>query len=83
MECATAALALDPGHAKSLYRRGKAYEGLRDADRAEADFRKALEVEPGNGDVKAALRGLKPLQEEQRRASSALFSKMLGGGGAA
>ena len=50
--CATAALELDPGCAKALYRRGEARCELRDAAGARADAKALLEVEP-NGAPRA------------------------------
>lgn len=33
---------------KALFRRGKAYEGLGDAENALADFKRVVELEPNN-----------------------------------
>jgi len=44
---------------KGFFRRGWAYLELNDLDNAEADFKRCLEFEPDNADVKAKLAELK------------------------
>ncbi|KAA3466535.1 peptidyl-prolyl cis-trans isomerase FKBP62-like [Gossypium australe] len=52
-------LKLDSGNVKALYRRAQAYIQLVDLDLAEADIKKALEIDPDNRDVKLEYRVLK------------------------
>lgn len=40
---------------KALFRRAKAHEGLGDADAAQADFRRVLELQPSNADAQEQL----------------------------
>ena len=73
-----AALALQPGSAKALYRLGRAHAALGQDDSARAALLKAQKADPADAAVRAALR---ELDEEDRRkaaASSKLFSGLFG-----
>jgi cytochrome c-type biogenesis protein CcmH/NrfG len=48
-------LALDPANAEILTDLGRAYESQQRADRAEAVYRRALEIDPHNGDLHVRL----------------------------
>ena len=52
---ASNAVAIDGKNTKALFRRGQAASGLGHHDMAEADFRRVLEIEPGNADATAHL----------------------------
>ncbi|XP_017646574.1 peptidyl-prolyl cis-trans isomerase FKBP62-like [Gossypium arboreum] len=60
----TEVLELDDRNVKALYRRAQAYMELVDFDLAEADIKKALEIDPDNRDVKLEYR---VLQEKIRQ----------------
>ncbi|XP_071721517.1 peptidyl-prolyl cis-trans isomerase FKBP62-like [Rutidosis leptorrhynchoides] len=45
-------LEIDSTNIKALYRRAKAYVNIADLDLAERDLKRALEIDPGNRDVK-------------------------------
>lgn len=82
IECATAALHLDPRHAKSLYRRASAYMKLGGQDeRAADDLRLAAELEPHDKLIAELLRKCtecRPQQHAERLSFS--DSIQLGGG---
>jgi Tfp pilus assembly protein PilF len=48
----------DPGHVTALLVRGAVYDSLRQAEPAEKDFRRAVELAPGRADAQTALAGL-------------------------
>uniref|UniRef100_H3AXW6 FKBP prolyl isomerase like n=1 Tax=Latimeria chalumnae TaxID=7897 RepID=H3AXW6_LATCH len=67
------ALALEPGNIKCLYRRGLAYTAISEFDKAQADLRKVLELDPGNS---AALQQQKLLQDKIRAQNAQLAKAM-------
>lgn len=60
------ALALDPGYAKSLYRRGAAYFALGDTGRARKDFREICRRLPRDADARAKLAECERVLREER-----------------
>merc|ERR550537_40774 len=72
----TKALELDGSSVKGLFRRGQAYTKLEFFEEAEGDFKKALEAEPANRDVRAEYKRLKVLQKAQNQKEMKLFGNM-------
>jgi FK506-binding protein 4/5 len=72
----TKVLELDGKNVKALYRRAQAYINLADLDLAEIDIKKALEIDPGNRDVKMEYKTLKEKVKEYNRKDKQLYSKM-------
>ncbi|TYI66535.1 hypothetical protein E1A91_D09G230700v1 [Gossypium mustelinum] len=76
----TKVLELDSGNVKALYRRAQAYIQLVDLDLAEADIKKALEIDPDNRDVKLEYRVLKEKIKEYNKKDAqfygSIFAKM-------
>jgi peptidylprolyl isomerase len=82
VKAATGALKLDPGHAKSLYRRGSAYLALSKVDEAKADLTRALELSPGDAGIKAELAKvqaqIKAAKEKEKKAFGGMFNRKEG-----
>nr|CAB3449791.1 unnamed protein product [Digitaria exilis] len=76
-ELCTEVLELDSTNVKALYRRAQAYTNLVDLDLAEADIKKALEIDPDNRDVKMGYRRLKETVKEYKRRDAKLYSNMI------
>ncbi|KAK7319011.1 hypothetical protein RJT34_03720 [Clitoria ternatea] len=76
----TKVLELDSRNVKALYRRVQAYIHLVDLDLAEMDIKKALEIEPGNRDVKIEYKILKEKVREYNKKDAqfygSIFAKM-------
>lgn len=66
---ATAALALDPHHVKSLERRAAALVGLGRQEEARRDLEAAIRLHPGDGELLGKLQGL--VEEETGGAAAA------------
>lgn len=79
IKAATAALKIDPQHAKSLFRRGTAYSHLAKIDEAKADLAKAAELSPGDAGIKAELARVhalvKAAKERERKAFGGIFNR--------
>ncbi|RWR73384.1 peptidyl-prolyl cis-trans isomerase FKBP65-like protein [Cinnamomum micranthum f. kanehirae] len=71
-------LKLESRNVKALFRRAQAYIETNDLDLAELDLKKALEMEPDNGEVNLQLARLKKLQSYYKKKESKLFVNMLG-----
>ena len=75
----TEVLQKNPGHAKSLFRRGQAYLNSGDLDEAKADLLMAAQIEPANGAVRTVLaevrQALLAHKEASRVMSANIFSK--------
>ena len=76
--CATAALELDAGCAKALYRRGEARCELRDAAGARADAKALLEVEPNGSAARALMRRAVALRRDEQQKESSAYRRMFG-----
>ena len=76
---ATEVLQKNPGHAKSLFRRGQAYLNNGDLDEAKADLLMAAQVEPANAAVRQSLAEVRQAllvhKEASRVMSTNIFSK--------
>ena len=59
-------LALHPDDVEAMTELGKAYEGLRQWDKSEAAYRRALEIDPADAEVRGRLKSL-----QQKRDGSA------------
>ena len=56
-------LALHPDDVEAMTELGKAYEGLRQWDKSEAAYRRALEIDPADDEVRGRLRSLQLKRE--------------------
>ncbi|KAG4131361.1 hypothetical protein ERO13_D09G201600v2 [Gossypium hirsutum] len=72
----TKVLELDSGNVKALYRRAQAYMQLVDLDLAEADIKKALEIDPDNRDVKLEYRVLKEKIKEYNKKDAQFYGNI-------
>lgn len=72
----TKVLELESRNVKALFRRAQAYIETADTDLAEADIRKALEIDPSNRDVKLAYRTLKQRQIEYNKKEAKMYGNM-------
>ncbi|KAG2580128.1 70 kDa peptidyl-prolyl isomerase-like [Panicum virgatum] len=72
----TKVLELDSQNVKALYRRVQAYMQLADLELAEADIKKALEIDPDNRDVKLEYRALKEKIKEYNKKDAKFYSNM-------
>jgi FK506-binding protein 4/5 len=72
----TKVLELDSQNVKALYRRVQAYIQLADLELAEADIKKALEIEPDNRDVKLEYKTLKEKIKEFNKKDAKFYSNM-------
>ncbi|WCJ35596.1 Peptidyl-prolyl cis-trans isomerase FKBP65 [Euphorbia peplus] len=61
---------------KALYRRAQAYIETSDLVSAEQDIKKALEVDPGNREVKSLQKTLKQLEAESNKRDAKFYSNM-------
>ncbi|KAJ1279199.1 hypothetical protein BS78_04G136900 [Paspalum vaginatum] len=76
-ELCTEVLESDNTNVKALYRRAQAHINLVDLDLAEADIKKALEIDPDNRDVKMGYRRLKEKVKEYKRRDAKLYGNMI------
>nr|CAB3483581.1 unnamed protein product [Digitaria exilis] len=72
----TKVLELDSQNVKALYRRVQAYIQLADLELAEADIKKALEIDPDNRDVKLEYKTLKDKIKEYNKKDAKFYSNM-------
>ncbi|KAL6900905.1 hypothetical protein ACP4OV_005581 [Aristida adscensionis] len=72
----TKVLELDSRNVKALYRRVQAYIQLADLELAEADIKKALEIDPDNRDVKLEYKTLKEKIKEYNKKDAKFYSNM-------
>jgi FK506-binding protein 4/5 len=72
----TKVLELDSRNVKALYRRVQAYIQLADLELAEADVKKALEIDPNNRDVKLEYKTLKEKIKEFNKKDAKFYSNM-------
>ncbi|PAN36313.1 hypothetical protein PAHAL_6G273400 [Panicum hallii] len=72
----TKVLELDSQNVKALYRRVQAYMQLADLELAEADIKKALEIDPDNRDVKLEYKTLKEKIKEYNKKDAKFYSNM-------
>ncbi|KAG0524419.1 hypothetical protein BDA96_07G209600 [Sorghum bicolor] len=72
----TKVLELDSQNVKALYRRVQAYIQLADLELAEADIKKALEIDPNNRDVKLEYKTLKEKIKEYNKKDAKFYSNM-------
>ncbi|KAL2320604.1 hypothetical protein Fmac_029573 [Flemingia macrophylla] len=73
----TKVLEQDPSNIKALYRRCQAYLKTSDLEKAEADIKRALIIDPNNRDIKLEYKELKLKQKEYNRYEADIFSTML------
>lgn len=73
----TKVLEQDPSNIKALYRRCQAYLKTSDLEKAEADVKTALIIDPNNRDIKLEYKELKLKQKEYSRYEANIFGTML------
>ncbi|KAK8332615.1 hypothetical protein V6Z11_A10G152300 [Gossypium hirsutum] len=73
----TEVLELDDKNVKALYRRAQAYMELVDFDLAEADIKKALEIDPDNRDVKLEYRVLKEKIRQYNKKDAQFYGNII------
>ncbi|KAG4179851.1 hypothetical protein ERO13_A10G130600v2 [Gossypium hirsutum] len=73
----TEVLELDDRNVKALYRRAQAYMELVDFDLAEADIKKALEIDPDNRDVKLEYRVLKEKIRQYNKKDAQFYGNII------
>jgi peptidyl-prolyl isomerase D len=61
---------------KALYRRGLAYAEINEDDKAEADYKAALKVVPGDAGITAALKNLEARTAARKQAQRKAYAKM-------
>ncbi|XP_039071085.1 peptidyl-prolyl cis-trans isomerase FKBP62-like [Hibiscus syriacus] len=75
-ELCTKVLELESRNVKALYRRAQAYIQLVDLDLAEADVKKALEIDPNNRDLKMEYRVLKEKMREYNKKDAQFYGNI-------
>ncbi|KAK9194342.1 hypothetical protein WN944_005047 [Citrus x changshan-huyou] len=73
----TKVLELEPLNVKALYRRSQAYLKTSELEKAEADIKRALTIDPNNRDVKLVYMELKDKQREYAKYQAEIFGTML------
>ncbi|KAL7197754.1 hypothetical protein ACSBR2_020308 [Camellia fascicularis] len=73
----TKVLEVDPMNVKALFRRSQAYRRTSELEKAEADIKRALTIDPNNREVKLEYKELKDKQREYMRYEAGIFSSML------
>ncbi|KAJ3044056.1 hypothetical protein HDV00_003160 [Rhizophlyctis rosea] len=73
----------DPNNVKAYFRRGQVHFNQQDYDKAQADFKKAAELDPKDPGIRAELAKVrqkqKELEEKSRKELSGIFQKGLTG----
>jgi tetratricopeptide (TPR) repeat protein len=77
IESANAALELERGNVKALFRRGQAYLAQGDLAPAKADLMLAARTDPKNREIRQALEVLKLRQQEERDKEKAIYAGKL------
>lgn len=75
----TVALTHDANHAKSLFRRGRAYLSTGKYEEARADLRRAAEVEPNDKEIKSELKRLEDLLSRMQMKEKTFAQNMVQG----
>ncbi|XP_021745836.1 70 kDa peptidyl-prolyl isomerase-like [Chenopodium quinoa] len=73
----TKVLEIDQVNTKALFRRAQAYLHTSDLDKAEADSRRALTIDPNNRDIKLVYQMIKTKQKEHALYQAQLFGTMI------
>ncbi|TXG70247.1 hypothetical protein EZV62_005182 [Acer yangbiense] len=73
----TKVLELDSSNVKALFRRSQAYLKTNELEKAEADIKRALTIDPNNREVKVGYKELKEKQREYAKYQAGIFSTML------
>lgn len=72
------AINLKPEEAKGYFRKANVYFGMEEFERALEELYKAKKIEPSNPDIINEIKKVKEAQEQYRKSSSQLYSKMFG-----
>ncbi|XP_044505306.1 70 kDa peptidyl-prolyl isomerase-like [Mangifera indica] len=73
----TKVIELDPSNVKALFRRSQAYMKTSELEKAEADLKRALAIDPNNKDVKLGHKELKEKQRDYAKFQAEIFSAMV------
>ncbi|XP_021744682.1 70 kDa peptidyl-prolyl isomerase-like [Chenopodium quinoa] len=73
----TKVLEIDQVNTKALFRRAQAYLQTSDLDKAEADSRRALTIDPNNREIKLVYQMIKTKQKEHALYQAQLFGTMI------
>ncbi|KAH7556829.1 hypothetical protein JRO89_XS11G0000800 [Xanthoceras sorbifolium] len=73
----TKVLEVDPSNVKALFRRSQAYLKTNELEKAEADIKRALTIDPNNREVKVEYKELKEKQRQYAKYQAGIFSTML------
>ena len=71
------AINLSPTNSKCYYRKGAIYEAQHDFDEAIFWYKKGLEIEPGNKDLKIAIKKVYQKKKEYQQKGTEMFSRIL------
>jgi tetratricopeptide (TPR) repeat protein len=77
-DACTKALEIDDKSVKAYFRRGCAWLAMNEADKAEADLKKAEELDPNDAAIKKELKGVAALRAKNKKAESNFAKKMFG-----
>lgn len=73
----TKVLEVDPCSVKALFRRSQAYLRTSDLEKAEADIKRALAIEPNNREMRLIYQELKDKKRQYFQHESEVFTNML------
>ncbi|KAL3898266.1 MAG: hypothetical protein SGCHY_002858 [Lobulomycetales sp.] len=76
VESCSKCLALDPSHAKALFRRGQAYVELGQLDKAESDLRAAVRVCPSDPGIRSLLEEVLARQKTREVEAGSMYKGM-------
>lgn len=74
--CCEKALDIDSKCVKALFRRGQAFCGMAEFDRARTDIQAAIKLEPGNADLPKELDRIQKEETKYQRKQTEMYSKM-------
>lgn len=75
--CDRQVLELEPLNVKALFRRSQAYLKTSELEKAEADIKRALTIDPNNRDVKLVYMEVKEKLREYAKYQAEIFGTML------
>lgn len=75
-EYADKVLQKEADNAKALFRRGQAYMGMQDVERAKQDLQKAESLSPNDALIKQHLKKLEQMEKQQDKKQKELYKKL-------
>jgi len=76
IQCCNKVLEIEGNNVKAIFRRGKAYLGKENLDKAEEDLKKALELDPSDKAIPKELATLKAKSKKQEEKAKKFYSNM-------